>query len=230
LCLQQERYVDDTRSEHGVPALYSRRLSASIDTASYDRSPKVVEMDTGRPRSRASSLRTSSPALDDEWWAAQSASSPLHPPPPRIAVRCAGFPADLDYWEKPRPATAQCTPRCTAPLYWPTTPTKSPCVGAAHNKGYMSSTQSSEAKTNRSKSAPKQRPDESAGGGARKRVPLSEVVLTESRASLSGVNMQRSCNRAVQQEAFDFRKAVVSRFERSAADGRDRDVFLQRRW
>jgi hypothetical protein len=56
------------------------------------------------------------------------------------------------------------------------------------------------------------------------------VVLTESRASLSGVNMQRSCNRAVQQEAFDFRKAVVSRFERSAADGRDRDVFLQRRW
>ena len=46
---------------------YSRRLSASIESASYggyDRSPKIVEMDTGRPRSRASSLRT-----DDDWYA-----------------------------------------------------------------------------------------------------------------------------------------------------------------
>jgi hypothetical protein len=224
LCLQQEqRHVDDTRSEHGVPASYSRLLSASIETASYggyDRSPKIVEMDTGRTKpSRASSLRaTSSPVpAGDEWW---SVSSPLLPcrPPPRIAVR-GGIP-DHDYWcsapEKPRPATARCLDAPAA------TPTKSPCGG----KGYMSSTQSSEAK-DRSQSAPRQRPE--TAGGARKRVPLSEVVLMDARASLSGVNMQRSCSRVVQQEAFDFRKAVVSRFERSSEES-GRDIFLQRRW
>ncbi|CAO2205304.1 unnamed protein product [Urochloa humidicola] len=242
----QERYCgDDTRSEHGAAAVaYSRRLSASIESASYgssgggyDRSPKIVEMDTGRPRS--SSLRT---AADDDWpYAAQSVSSPLlllpcggGAPPPRIAVpssRC--FP---EYeWcapEKPRPATAQCTPRCAAPP----TPAKSVCGGGGQNvaaspncRGYMSSTQSSEAKT-RSQSAPKQRPEQQ----PRKRVPLSEVVLQEPRSSLSGGGVamaahHKPCGGRAAQEAFDFRAAVVSRFERAAADW-DRDGFLQRRW
>jgi hypothetical protein len=218
LCLQQEeRHVDDTRSEHGVPASYSRCMSASIETASYggyDRSPKIVQMDTGRTKSsRASSLRTTSSPVPagEEWW---SVSSPLLPcrPPPRIAVRRGILEHDYRCGapEKPRPATARC-------MYAPAAmPTKSPCGG----KGYMSSTQSSELK-DRSHSAPRQRLE-------RKRVPLSEVVLMEARASLSGVNMQRSCNRVVQQEAFDFRNAVVSRFERSSEE-RDRDIFLQRR-
>ncbi|GJN32172.1 hypothetical protein PR202_gb20655 [Eleusine coracana subsp. coracana] len=238
----QERYADDTRSEHGVPS-YSRRLSASIETASYtggyDRSPKIVEMDTGcrpTPRSRASSssLRTTttSPVPDgDEWW---SVSSPvLLAPPPRIAVTSS---RDNDYWcvpEKPRPATAQCTPRLPLSSFAPATPTKGCGAAAEHNKGYMSSTQSSEAKTtNRSQSAPRQRPDTpvSAAGGGRKRVPLSEVVLMEARASLSGVNVQqRSCSNGQNTAAFDFRKAVVSRFERPAEE-RGRDMFLQTRW
>jgi hypothetical protein len=105
----------------------------------------------------------------------------------------------------------------------------------------MSSTQSSEARSSsRSQSAPKQRPPEEQQP-ARKRVPLSEVVL-EARASLGGAGvgmMHKPCNtRAAQpQEAFDFRAAVVSRFEQRASDAaaaaaeRDRDVFfLQRRW
>ncbi|CAL4952090.1 unnamed protein product [Urochloa decumbens] len=253
----QERYAsDDTRSEHGA-ASYSRRLSASIESASYgsgyDRSPKIVEMDTGRPRSssRASSLRT---VADDDWYAAQSVSSPLLLPfnggagaPPRIAVpssRC--FP---EYeWcapEKPRPATAQCTPRCAAApfLAAPPTPAKSVCgagggggygnqyVASPNCPGYMSSTQSSEAKT-RSQSAPKQRPEQQQ---PRKRVPLSEVVLQESRASLSGgvvaMAHHKPCGGGgAAQEAFDFRAAVMSRFERAAAADRERDVFLQRRW
>ncbi|CAO2174919.1 unnamed protein product [Urochloa humidicola] len=245
----QERYAgDDTRSEHGGAAgSYSRRLSASIETASYgsgggyDRSPKIVEMDTGRPRSsRASSLRTA--ADDVDWYAALSVSSPLLPcgaAPPRIAVpssRC--FP---EYeWcapEKPRPATAQCTPRCAAPFLAPPTPAKSVCGGGGGGNyvaaspncpGYMSSTQSSEAKTARSQSAPKQRPEQQP---PRKRVPLSEVVLQEPRSSLSGVVAMahhKPCGgRAA--AAFDFRAAVVSRFERTAAEP-ERDVFLQRRW
>jgi hypothetical protein len=263
LCRQQERYGDDTRSEHGVAA-YSRRLSASIESASYgggyDRSPKIVEMDTARPRSRASSLRT-----EDEWYA-QSVSSPLLPPPPpppcqhlhqyhhlppRIAVPTSRHFPDYDWCapEKPRPATAQCTPRCAPP-----TPARSVC-GAGGNgggylaaspgcPGYMSSTRSSEAKSSsRSQSAPKQRPleqQEQQQQPARKRVPLSEVVL-EARASLggAGVGMHKPCNtRAQAQDAFDFRTAVVSRFDRRASDAaaaaaerRDRELFfLQRRW
>jgi hypothetical protein len=258
LCRQQERYGDDTRSEHGVAA-YSRRLSASIESASYDRSPKIVEMDTARPRSRASSLRT-----EDEWYA-QSVSSPLLPPPlpcqhlhqyhhlpPRIAVPTSRHFPDYDWCapEKPRPATAQCTPRCAPP-----TPARSVC-GAGGNgggylaaspgcPGYMSSTRSSEAKSSsRSQSAPKQRPleqqeQQQQQQPARKRVPLSEVVL-EARASLggAGVGMHKPCNtRAQAQDAFDFRTAVVSRFDRrtsdaaAAAERRDRELFfLQRRW
>lgn len=181
-------------------AAYSRRLSASIESAaSYDRSPKIVEMDTGRPRSSraSSSLRTT----DDEWYAAaQSVSSPLlPPPPPRVAVPSSRQFPDYEWCcaaeEKPRPATAQCTPRCAAQYFAPPTPAKSVCGGAGNCPGYMSSTQSSEAKS-RSQSAPKQRPEQQQQQPARKRVPLSEVVL-EARASLSGgVGMANNINKA----------------------------------
>lgn len=235
----QERYVDDTRSEHGVAA-YSRRLSASIESSSYgcDRSPKIVEMDTGRPKSRSSSRRASSPLLDassGEEWCANSMSSPLLPShlagavPPRIAVPTPRHFSDYDWCvlEKARPATAQCTPRY---MNAPATPTKSVCGGYASSlncPNYMSNTQSFEAKV-RSQSAPKQRPEPGAVSN-RKRVPLSEVVVVESRASLSGVGMQRSCNRV--QEVFNFKTAVVGRFDRSSeAAENDHHAFLQRRW
>ncbi|KAL5228036.1 hypothetical protein ABZP36_016301 [Zizania latifolia] len=233
----QERYADDTRSEHGMAA-YSRRLSASIESSSYgyDRSPKIVEMDTGRPKSRSSSVRTSPPVVDagasDEWFP-NSVSSPLLPflqlpgALPRISAPSARHFPEYDWCalEKARPATAQCTPRLTN---IPVTPTKSVCAASPNCRGYMSSTQSSEAKV-RSQSAPKQRPEPVAAGGARKRVPLSEVTL-DARPSLSGVGMQRSCNRV--QDVFNFKAAVLSRFDRSSTEpaDRDRDLFLQRRW
>ncbi|KAM0857519.1 hypothetical protein ACQ4PT_048424 [Festuca glaucescens] len=242
-----ERYTDDTRSEHGVAA-YSRRLSASIESSSYgyDRSPKIVEVDTGRPKSRSSSRRASSPLLDpcEEWCAANNPMSspllPCHMPggaPPRIAVSAPRRLPEYDWcaMEKARPATAQSTPRYM--MNAPATPTKSVCGAGGYSSSsllscpsYMSSTQSFEAKV-RSHSAPKQRPEPPAAATTnRKRVPLSEVVVTESRASLSGVGMQRSCNRV--QEAFNFKTAVVGRLDRlsTGATENDRQAFVQRRW
>jgi hypothetical protein len=154
--------------------------------------------------------------------------------PPRIAVAAPRHLPEYDWcaMEKARPATAQSTPRYM--MIAPPTPTKSVCGGGGYSSSsllgcpsYMSSTQSFEAKT-RSHSAPKQRPEPPATN--RKRVPLSEVVVTESRASLSGVGMQRSCNRV--QEAFNFKTAVVGRLDRlsTGATENDRQAFVQRRW
>lgn len=108
----------------------------------------------------------------------------------------------------------------------PGTPAKS-VANLSNCPNYMVNTQSFEAKV-RSQSAPRQRPEPI--GSNRKRVPLSEVML-ESRVSLSGVGMQRSCNKA-QQEVFNFKSAVVDRLDRSTDFGREteREFYIQRKW
>ncbi|KAM7274846.1 hypothetical protein ACFE04_016712 [Oxalis oulophora] len=183
-----ERF-DETRSEH-TASIHSRRLSAPIDT--IEGSPKIVEVDTGRPKSRSG--RTISEFSDDPFY--QTISSPLIPT--RFSGRLS-IPnikklnnPDWDYTgNECRFSTAQSTPRfINFPGNYP---------------NYMSNTKSSKAKL-RYHSAPKQRPLEVAApvvGGTKKRLSLHEMM--ESRFSLSGVRMQRSCSQV--QEAIDFKNA-----------------------
>ncbi|XP_072965169.1 protein IQ-domain 26-like isoform X1 [Typha angustifolia] len=235
----QERY-DDTRSEH-IASFHSRRLSTSLDNG-FDRSPKIVEIDTYRPKSR-SSRRTSPSAFDpNEEFHLISMSSPLpRQAPPRISIpNCRNF-QDYDWC----PPGEQCRFSVTAhntPRYMhssgnlPITPSKSVSGADAvlrrflnNCPNYMANTQSFEAKV-RSHSAPKQRPAPSPEPAAtRKRLPLSEVMV-ESRASLSSVGMQKACPQV--QEAFNFKSAVLNRLDKSLELCKevDREFYLQRKW
>ncbi|KAK7369887.1 hypothetical protein VNO80_11935 [Phaseolus coccineus] len=76
----------------------------------------------------------------------------------------------------------------------------------------MANTQSFKAKL-RSHSAPKQRPDP----GSKKKLTLNEMM--ESRSSLSGARMQRSCSQI--QEAINFKNAVMSKLQKSTEFGRE---------
>ncbi|KAJ3693847.1 hypothetical protein LUZ60_009327 [Juncus effusus] len=208
----QERY-DDTRSEQGGP-YYSRRLSASLE-AGLDRSPKIVEIDTVRPKSRSS--RRTSPSNFD----------PSEDLPP-ISIPSSRNLQDYDWCRYS--VTAQSTPRyMNSSNIMPVTPAKS-VANLQNFPNYMVNTQSFEAKV-RSQSAPKQRPEPVVFN--RKRVPLSEVMV-ESRASLSGAGMQKSCYKAQQeqQEVFNFKSAVVDRLDRSLDLGREpeREFYMQRKW
>lgn len=87
----------------------------------------------------------------------------------------------------------------------------------------MASTQSFKAKS-RSHSAPKQRPEP----GPKKKLSLNEMM--ESRNSLSGVKMQRSCSQV--QEVISFKNAVMGNFNKSSDFGRapERDCYVEGKW
>ncbi|KAF8393457.1 hypothetical protein HHK36_021701 [Tetracentron sinense] len=213
-----ERF-DDTISEH-TTSIHSRRLSTSLETAinTFEESPKIVEIDTGRPKSRSRRTNTSmSDSGEDP--SSQTLSSPLpcHHIPARLSIPdCRNF-QDYDWGftgEECRFSTAQSTPRFvnSGGSNAPVTPAKSVCTDSFFRRysnfpNYMANTQSFRAKA-RSHSAPKQRPE----AGVKKRLTLNEMV--ESRASLSGIRMQRSCSQI--QEAFNFKNAVMSRLDRSS--------------
>ncbi|KAG5537794.1 hypothetical protein RHGRI_025038 [Rhododendron griersonianum] len=190
-----ERF-DETRSE-----FHSKRLSVENALNAYEGSPKIVEVDTYRPRSRS---RRISDSGEDPYYQYVSSSFPC-PVPTRISVPDC---RNLHHYEwsftgdEFKCCTAQSTPRFanSTRSNAPVTPAKSACGEGffraySNCPNYMSNTQSFRAKV-RSQSAPKQRPEP----GSKKRLSLSEIM--ESRASLSGVRMQRSCTQV--QEDLEF--------------------------
>lgn len=206
----QERF-DECRSE-----FHSKRVSASYDAAQnlFDESPKIVEIDTYKPKSRSRRMNNNnnnpppcmSDSGDDQHY--QAISSPLPcPVPARLSIPdCRHF-QDFDWsflGDECRFATAHSTPRFgnSGRTKIPLTPAKSVCGDSffrpySNYPNYMANTQSFSAKL-RSHSAPKQRPE--TGQPAKKRVSLNEIMA--SRSSFSGVRMQRSCSQV--QEDLEF--------------------------
>ncbi|KAL2342576.1 hypothetical protein Fmac_003861 [Flemingia macrophylla] len=217
-----ERF-DDIKSEYIGP-IHSRRISSSFDATMnncVDGSPKIVEVDTGRPKSRSRMSNTSMSDFGDDP-SFQALPSPLTFTHLSIPDRRNLHDSEWSLTgEECRFSTAQSTPRftnsctCGSLVVAPMTP-KSVCTenffyGQYHNfPNYMASTQSFKAKL-RSHSAPKQRPDP----GPKKRLSLNQMM--ESRSSLSGARMQRSCSQI--QEAINFKNAVMSKLQKSTEFG-----------
>ncbi|CAN7011144.1 unnamed protein product [Brassica rapa subsp. trilocularis] len=185
---------DDSRSD-----IHSKRISVSVEKHSNNNtynetSPKIVEIDTYKTKSRSRRLNVDvSEHEDDIEWS---------------------FPGD-----KCKFPTAQNTPRFFSSAvnnhhyyYTPPSPAKSVCrdpyFRPSHpglmSPSYMANTQSFKAKV-RSHSAPRQRPD-------KKKLSLEEIMAA--RSSVSGVRMAQpqqekrsSCSydRQFPQERVDFR-------------------------
>lgn len=233
-----ERYNHNESNRNDYTAsipIHSRRLSSSFDatmnnTNSYDiGSPKIVEVDTGRPKSRSRRSNTSISDFGDDP-SFQTLSSPLQVTPSQLYIPNQRNYNESDWGitgEECRFSTAQSTPRftssCSCGFVAPSTP-KTICgdsfyIGDYGNyPNYMANTQSFKAKL-RSHSAPKQRPEP----GPKKRLSLNELM--ESRNSLSGVRMQRSCSQI--QDAINFKNAVMSKLDESTDF--DRNFSKQRR-
>ncbi|KAJ8557719.1 hypothetical protein K7X08_004485 [Anisodus acutangulus] len=198
-----ERF-DEYRNE-----FHSKRLSTSNETSydGFDESPKIVEIDTYRTKSR--SRRMNNPCMsesgDEQHYNAMSSPLPC-PLPARLSIPDCRHLQDVNWSfladEQCKFASAQSTPRFagSGQSNAPPTPAKSVCGDGyfrpyANFPNYMSNTQSFRAKL-RSHSAPKQRPEP----GPKKRLSLNEIMA--SRTSFSGVRMQKSCTQVQEEYCF----------------------------
>ncbi|CAN0900053.1 Protein IQ-domain 26 [Linum grandiflorum] len=233
-----ERF-DEIRSGHhhttGASVHHSRRLSG--DTASLfdaasnltvvaDETPKIVEMDTGSSRHRSRSGRCTTAAVSE------FGDEPPSRNPPRLSIPDCPQSADWGLaGDECRFYTAHSTPRFPTPV----TPAKSICGGENFFRSpyyggpvpsYMANTQSFRAKL-RSYSAPRQRPE--SGTPGRKRVSLNELM--ESRNSLSGVRMERSCSQAQEAAAVKLKNVVMGKVDGSPGFGKEKEMLeLETRW
>lgn len=189
-CYVQEKF-EEPRGEY-----HSKRLSASYETSinASEESPKIVEMDTVKSKSRSRRMNFSASESGEDPYDHTSSS-----PHPCLIPTCLLIPDHRQIqdneWgfldEQHKFSTAQSTPRFaySGRLNTPTTPAKSVCGESfirpySNHPSYMAKTQSFRAKV-RSLSAPKQRPEDV----QKKRLSLDEVLA--SRTSFSGVKMQR---------------------------------------
>ncbi|XP_055830169.1 protein IQ-domain 26-like [Solanum dulcamara] len=195
-----ERF-DEYRSE-----FHSKRMSTSNETSydGFDESPKIVEIDTYRTKSRSRRMNNACMSESGDEQHYQAMSSPLPCPlPARLSIPDCRHLQDVNWSfladEQCKFTSAQSTPRFAGSGRSNAlpTPAKSICGDGyfrayANFPNYMSNTQSFRAKL-RSHSAPKQRPEP----GPKKRLSLNEIMA--SRTSFSGVRMQKSCSQ-VQEE------------------------------
>ncbi|CAE5967507.1 unnamed protein product [Arabidopsis arenosa] len=171
--------LDDSRSE-----IHSKRISISVEKQSnnnhnnnaYDEtSPKIVEIDTYKTKSRSKRMNVAVSecgddfiyqAKDFEWsFPGDKCKFPTAQNTPRFSSSAAN---NHYYYTPPSPAKSVYRDACFRPSY-----------PGLMTPSYMANTQSFKAKV-RSHSAPRQRPD-------RKRLSLDEIMAA--RSSVSGVRM-----------------------------------------
>ncbi|XP_063949484.1 protein IQ-domain 26 isoform X1 [Daucus carota subsp. sativus] len=176
---------------------HSKRLSASYETSIHasEESPKIVEMDTLKLKSRSRRMNFSASESGEDRCDQTSSSPHLCLNPSRLYIPDHRQIHDYDWGfidEQYKFSTAQSTPRFAYSGHFktPATPAKSVCGESffrsySNHPSYMAKTQSFRAKV-RSLSTPKQRPEDV----QKKRLSLDEIMA--SRTSFSGVKMQRA--------------------------------------
>uniref|UniRef100_A0A1J3FAC7 Protein IQ-DOMAIN 31 n=1 Tax=Noccaea caerulescens TaxID=107243 RepID=A0A1J3FAC7_NOCCA len=192
-----ERF-DDSRSE-----VHSKRMSISVEKQSnnnaYDEtSPKIVEIDTCKTKSRSRRMNVAvSECGDDfnyqgkdfEWsFPGDKCKFPTAQNTPRFSSSAAAN--NHHYYTPPSPAKSVCRDAFFRPSY----------PGLMMTPSYMANTQSFKAKV-RSHSAPRQRPD-------RKRLSLNEIMAA--RSSVSGVRMVQPQPQFLQQQKQQEKRSSCS--------------------
>ncbi|KAK4761113.1 hypothetical protein SAY87_006006 [Trapa incisa] len=194
------------RFDEGRSEFHSKRLSASYDAQmnGSDDSPKIVEIDTIKPRSRSRRINNLLVECGEDL-CYHGMSSPLpYPFPARLSVPDSRQDYEWYYpMDESKFPTAHSTPRFFTSIRPPPPETPAKSISGeslfrsySNHPNYMSSTQSFSAKL-RSHSAPKQRPGAETIIGPKNRLTLNEIMAA--RNSISSVRMQGSCSQLLHQ-------------------------------
>jgi len=198
-----------------LPVVHRRRLSDGGDTG-FDRSPRIVEMDTCQLRCRSSRI------------ASRYAADPPAASPLLYFVKPALRLQGQELVEPPHPKTTHNTPRLGAfPGYLGSPAAARPgrgasCRDAGSSPRYMADTASSVART-RCQSAPRQRQgDEHAAA-------LGQApAAAEPRPSVGSRKQARPQPQAP--DSFSFKSSEASRVDSELSDEVTRDYYLDRLW